>query len=297
MRLTVIGPAMIPAPVHSRPVDQRQIPFLNLCYDYTAGNTTDTTMVWGSQVDMTLLREFLAEINATSRVIISPLSILARAVTLALKKHDVANSRLIGSQTYRFREQNILLPVQTPHGTALTLLRRVDDTGYEGIAEQVRNDALRAQDPTSDLNRGARFNRMLPTFLRRPSVRLFLWIANHFKLPILPINQHMVGAPVMINYFGFPCAAPLVSYKPSRFASRALLINVTLGPAHPQPFVVDNAVQIRSVAGLFVRADHRTMDARQLSDFVATIVEILSNPQEHDLAAERNEATVANAVL
>lgn len=287
---------MTPAPVHSQPVDQRQIPFLNLCYDYTTGNTTDTTMVWGSQVDMTLLREYLAEVNATSRAIVSPLSILARAVALALKKHEVANSRLIGSHTYRFREQNILLPVQTPHGTALTLLRGVDEMSYEGIAEQVRDDALRARDPTSELNRGARFNRMLPRFLRRHSVRLFLWIANHFKLPILPINQHLTGAPVMINYFGFPCAAPLVSYKPSRFGSRALLINVTLGPAHPQPFIVDNAVQIRSVAGLFVRADHRTMDARQLSDFVATIMEVLSNPQQHDLAAGCGKEAIANAV-
>jgi len=79
---------MIPAPVHSAPVDDRQIPFLNLCYDYTTGNTTDTAMVGGSQLDMTRLRECLAQINLTSQFIISPSAILAGAVALDLTKHE-----------------------------------------------------------------------------------------------------------------------------------------------------------------------------------------------------------------
>ncbi len=284
---------MTSAPVHSRPVEDRQIPFLNLCYDDTTGNTTDTTMVWGSQLDMTPMRAFLAEINTSSQIVISPSAILARAVAIALSQHEWANSRLIGARTYRFREQNLLLPVQTPHGTALTLLRNVDRMSYEQIALQIRDDAIQARDADSAINRGARISRRLPAWIRRRVVRLLLWLANHFRLPVLPVNQHLTGAPVMINYFGFPCAPPLISYKPSRFGSRALLINVTLGPAHSQPCVVEDTLQIRPVAGLFVRADHRTMDARQLSQFVTTIRNVLLNPREHDLASSPAKSDMA----
>lgn len=196
---------------------------------------------------------------------------------------------MIGSQTYRFREQNVLVPVQTPQGAVLTLLRHVAQLGYAQIAKQMRDDALQARDAESEVNRGARLSRMLPAFLRRRSVRLFLWAASHLKLPILPLNQHLTGSPVMINDFGFPCARPLISYKASRFGSRAILSNVTLGPAHPQPFVVDTTLEIRPVAELFVRADHQTMDARQLSEFVATIMTLLSNPGQHDLAKPPTE--------
>lgn len=274
---------MIPAPLHTRPVRDHEIPFINACYDYTATDASDTTMVWGSQVDTTPLFDFLGRINARSSVIVGSAAILARTVALALGRHECANSRLVGSRVYGFNERNIVMPIQTPCGAALTLLRKVDQMSYEQIAIRLLDDLVHGRDVDSDLNRTAWFTKRLPVSLRRPTVRWLLWAANHFRLPITPPSQHLTAAPVLVNHFAFPKAPPLLSYKPSRFGSRAMLINVTLGPAHSQPIVVGEGVEIRPMAGLFVRADHRTMEARQLAEFVGSIIEILSDPGRHDI--------------
>lgn len=271
-----------PAPIEQRPVDHRQIPFLNECYTYTASDATDTTMVWGSQIDMTGMRQFLAERGAAGNVLITPPAILARAVGLALAQHPEANARLLGSRTYRFTEQNVLMPVLAKFGPTLALLRRVDELSYERIAESLREMALEARDQSSESSASARFAKQLPDFLRPWGVRTLLWISNRIRRPLRPFSQHLNGAPVLINYFGFPCAPPLLAYKPSRFGSRAVLLNVTLGPATAMPVVVDNEIVIRPMAGLFVRGDHRTMDGKQLSSFVKTIAGILEHPADHD---------------
>lgn len=273
----------IPSPLESVPVDDAQIPFMHQCYIHTADDVTDTTMVWGSQVDMTALREWLTKANEASDVVHGPIAVLARAVALALKKHPEANCRLLRKRIYRFRECNVLLPVLSKLGPAMHLLRQVDQLSYREIAIQLRDEVVGVLAQSGERNLSARVSRCIPYALRGVGVRLLLWIANHIRVPLRPISQHLNGAPVLINYFGFPCAPPLVAYKPSRFGSRAILLNVTLGPTTMTPVVRDDAIVARPISGLFVRCDHRTMDARQLSNFVQTIVKILEQPAAFDL--------------
>jgi len=239
-------------------------------------------MIWGSQVDMTQMRAFLTEKNATAKVFVTPTAILARAVGLALGKHPEANCRLLGPHIYQFTQQNVVLPVTTKSGPRLTLLRQVDEHSYEHIAAELLREVTSELTHSTPISFGQRTALRLSPFFRGIGVRTLLWLANHIRLPMRPITEHLGGAPVIINHFGFRGAPPMMAYKPSRFGSRSLLLNVTLGPTSQQPLVIDNKIVIRPVAGLFVRADHRTMDGHQLSDFVASIIKILENPARFD---------------
>lgn len=282
-----------PAPLEriARPDDE--IPFLHQCYTATASDVTDPTMVWSSQVDMTALRTYLAMRNESSQSLLTPTVVLARIVALALAKHPELNCRLMGQRVYRFTEQNILLPVLGHGGPSMVLLRNVDAMSYEDVAARLKQEVVSAMDRNRPRGLGERVFRQLPRFLHRSAVRTLLWVANTFRLPLGPVTKHLNGAPVMVNYFGFPCAPPLIAYKPSRFGSRSTLLNVTLGPPTPQPVAENDTVVIRPVSGLFVRVDHRTSDARQLCRFVKTLVTMLEHPAEHDQPQSASGPTIA----
>jgi hypothetical protein len=278
-------------PLENRPIPDEAVPFLHDCYTHTQNDSSDGTMVWGTQVDMTKFRAYLKEQNSSAEILLTPTAILAHAVGLALQKHPAANTRILGSKVYRFTERNVVLPVQTRCGPRLILLRRVDMRSYTEIATELFQSLANTISDTMQVSFGERFARRLPSILRGIGVRAQLWLANRFRLLIRPVTQHLVAAPVIINYFGFPCAPPLLSYKPSRFGSHAVLLNVTLGPAHPQPVVRDDAVVVRPISGLFVRGDHRTMDAGQLAGFVRTLVEILEDPATFDVNGSTSVTT------
>ena len=277
-------------PLNDRPLPDEAVPFLHECYTHTANDSSDGTMVWGTQVDMTRCRRFLKEWNTSSDTLLTPTAILAHAVGVALREHPAANSRILGTKIYRFTEQNVVLPVLTKTGPRLILLRSVDTRSYKEIAAELFESVASAVGNDMPVSFGERVARRLPSALRGFAIRMQLWLANRVRLPLRPVTQHLVAAPVIINYFGFPCAPPLLSYKPSCFGSNALLMNVTLGPTLSQPVVHDNAVEIRPVSGLFVRGDHRTMDAAQLSAFVRTLVNILEDPEK--FAADTSVADV-----
>ena len=83
---------------------------------------------------------------------------------------------------------------------------------------------------------------------------------------------------MLVNYLAFKGAAPLRLYKPSRFPNDATPFNVTLGATEPRPVVVDGEVVVRPVASLFVRGDHRLVDAHELGLFANTLRSFLANP-------------------
>lgn len=282
-------------PLESRPIPASEVPFLHECYTHTTDDSSDGTMVWGTQVDMTKLRAFLKAWNSTASILLTPTTVLAHAVGLALQKHPAANSRILGASVYRFTEQNVVLPVQTKCGPRLILLRNVDKRSYSEISAELFEAFRSTISNSMEISFGERFARRMPAFLRGFGVRAQLWLANRIRLRVRPVTQHLVAAPVIINYFGFPCAPPLLNYKPSRFGSHALLLNVTLGPTHPQPVVHEDAVAIRPISRLFVRGDHRTMDAGQLAAFVRTLVEVLEDPEKFAAEDAANSTSVPHS--
>jgi pyruvate/2-oxoglutarate dehydrogenase complex dihydrolipoamide acyltransferase (E2) component len=69
------------------------------------------------------------------------------------------------------------------------------------------------------------------------------------------------------------------SYKPSRFADGSDSLNLTLGPVETKVVMQgEQATQIR-IMPLFLRADHRLVDAYQISRFVGFVRDVMQNPE------------------
>ncbi len=125
------------SPLVADPVSNERVPFLHECYSHTARDGSDSTMVWGSQVDMTNLQLFVKQRNSNGNVLVTPTTILARAVGIAQQKHPAANRRLVGTRIYQFSEQNVLLPLQTRSAPQLVLLQKIDQQSYGDLATEL----------------------------------------------------------------------------------------------------------------------------------------------------------------
>lgn len=287
-----------PSPIDGQPVPAAQVPFMNECYLLTSNGQSDPTMVWGSEVDMSGLRRFLSERSLTGRVMLTPAHILLKAVGEALVRHPEFNRRILGKRRYAFNHVHVLMPLQRATGGAATyLIRDVDRKSYEDLARDMweLQKTVSRKDRPVEPHEG--FFLRMPRFLAGRVLRTWMWVANNVHKPMTPLDQHLRGAPVVVNYLGFPGAPSLTAYKPSRFATDCATLNVTLGPATPRPVVVDGEVVVRPMAGLFVRADHRLVDARQLALFTGTLVKLLASPPafDSDLPAAEAEAKPATA--
>jgi pyruvate/2-oxoglutarate dehydrogenase complex dihydrolipoamide acyltransferase (E2) component len=70
----------------------------------------------------------------------------------------------------------------------------------------------------------------------------------------------------------------MVALKPSSLPMNSFSITVTMGRAEPRPVVVDGAVVIRKHAPLFVRTDHRMVNAFEVAGFINTLRSHLNDP-------------------
>jgi hypothetical protein len=89
---------------------------------------------------------------------------------------------------------------------------------------------------------------------------------------------------VYVNSLDFRGAPPMTSYKPSRFPSEIQLSTITQGPVREQVVAVDGQPRVRRMAPLFIRADHRAVDAYELGEFVATLSRYFAEPWLMDAA-------------
>ena len=291
-----------PSPLETDPVAFAETPFLNRCYLYTTDNRSDPSIVWGTEVDMSGLQDFLSGYALRGQSLLTTTPVLIRALGLALTKHPEFNCRVLGGRIYRFNEVNVFVPLQRPAGgPCLGLIRRINLQSYEQLFRAVWSEQQSAARATRDCDSTEQIFRYLPPFLAQTLLRWGLWLSNHVPKPMDRFDQSLRGAPAMLNHFGFPGAPPLLSYKPSRFGSHCSLLNVTLGPTAMRPTVINAQVVARPMASLFVRADHRLVDARQVAAFVRTIVNVLTTPEDYDLRESQQEmnpipATPAKAV-
>jgi hypothetical protein len=104
-------------------------------------------------------------------------------------------------------------------------------------------------------------------------------VANRLRIPtIWGWQQELNGAGAFVNYLGFPGAPPMHSFKPSCLPMSSYSVSVTMGPSERRPAVRGDAVVVRTEAPLFVRADHRMVNAYEAAEFVSTLRGHLLNP-------------------
>lgn len=279
-----------PSPIERRPVPAADIPFLNRCYLHTSCADTDASMIWGTEVDMTDLQKLLKVRNRRSQTLLTAMSVLVRAVGLALARHPHFNCRLFGKKIHRFNEANVLIPVQRRHhGPTLCLLRQVDQKSYEELARTLWAEQRQISRGEQNFDVAEWLFSAVPAPIADVLLRSLLWVANHVHKPMDRFDEMLRGAPVIVNHFGFPGAPPLLAYKPSRFASLCSLMNITLGPICQRPGVRDGEVIALPMAGLFVRGDHRVVDARELAQFAGFLADVLTHPFDFDLVPHDSE--------
>ena len=69
-------------------------------------------------------------------------------------------------------------------------------------------------------------------------------------------------------------------YKPTRFPDRSDSFNLTLGPMESKVVARSDGFVAINVMPLFLRADHRLVDAQQVGRFLGAVRELLSHPEK-----------------
>jgi len=267
------------------------IPYFNLHYLYASPPPVDPTLIWGTEVEVDRLTAFLNEANAQSRVLLSPAHVLMQAVGRTLADFPQLNCRVIGRRIHRFRTVNVRTMIYNRRlgDVDVVIIKDADRVSLERLARRMWKRQTQAikQDSLSH-----QIARRLPAFLLRWCVRTYFWLDRHFRLPETRLN-HISGAPVLVNYLGFAGAPPMRMYKPSKHPDDSSHLSITMGKSEARPVVRDGRVVVRSVAPLFVRADHRITDAYVLAQFLNKLcarlthpAQIDSPPQAHDQPTE-----------
>lgn len=260
-------------PLRSSPVPLEQTPTWSLYYLSACPTPSDPTITWGTDVPVTALQSFVRGANANSRVLISPAHVLVQAVGRCLAEHPEFNRRIVGRRLYEFRQVNLLMPVLGgQHGPEVCLLCEVDRKPLAEIARDLWQHARELAQGSSRYQRDERLFRRLPGVLRSWIFRLVVRGTNAINWPAALWGHRTCRAGTMVNYLGHRGAPPMRMFKASRFPSDVTTVNVTMGPAE------SNGVG-EAVAPLFVRVDHRVVDAYQLGQFVGDLRRYLMEPE------------------
>lgn len=260
-------------PLQSPPVPDHQVTNWSLYYLYACPVPSDPAMIWGTDVPMEAVRQYLARGNADSEVLISPAHLLLKAVALALAQHPEFNRRVLRRRLYAYRSVNLLVPIAGPSGPDIHLLTDADRKPLPELARELWQASRRTTDPRAARDLESRLVRCLPRFLRGPLLRYLLWESNQLNLPAWGLGRRVRRGGAVVNYLGHRDAPPMRAFKPSRFPSDASALSVTMGPTEDLP--------LRGpTAPIFVRADHRLVDALQLGRFVATLRRLLQDPRQ-----------------
>jgi hypothetical protein len=260
-------------PLKDSPVPVSLTPVWSLYYLAACPTPADPTIIWGTDVPTAGLDAYLKTVNADSDVLISPAHVLIRAVGCCLAKYPEFNRRVLRRRLYEFREVNVLLPVQRrKRGPEVCLLCEVDRKPVAQIARDVWRHAQELAEGSSPYQRDEQMFRFLPPLIRGAVFRFLLASGNWFNWPAALWGHRTVCAGTMVNYLGHRGAPPMRMFKASRFPSDTTTLNVTMGPSEP-------GSPQGPVAPLFVRADHRVVDADQLGRFVGELRRYLMDPK------------------
>jgi hypothetical protein len=247
-------------------------------------------MVWGTTVDVETLESFLAEERRRTGLIFSPAHVLVRAVAESLNEHPKLNRRVVGRRVYAYDGVNVVVPMlHTRSGEVNTLfLRHADRLSLAEIARRFWSEARRnalevAATRHHDQSSVRRFVDALKRRMHLNWIHKTSWFAfavgNRLRAPtIWKWQQELNGAGAFVNYLSYPGAPPMHSFKPSCLPMNSYSVSVTMGPSERRPAVVENAVVIRSLAPLFIRADHRMVNAYEAAEFISTLRKHLLNP-------------------
>ena len=277
-------------PLLKRALPDRQVPLYNRFYLYAPGSKqVDPTIVWGTEIDADALQAFLRERNRGGHVLITAAHALIRATALALAQFPELNARIVGRRVYVFRDVNVRMAYFHRRSGEIDLLMisNANLKSLEQIGMEVWQRLLQSGRGEVKRDRDLARLRRLPAFWLDGILWLYGFLDRHVRLPILGRLDATRAACATVNDLSFPGAPTMRSYKPSRFPDQSDSFNLTLGAIESK--VVARADKFVSVGvmPLFVRADHRIVDAYKTGRFLATVSDLLNHPERLDLPADQ----------
>jgi hypothetical protein len=244
----------------------------SLYYLAACSTPSDPTIVWGTDLPAAGLEAYLKRVNASSNILILPAHVLVWAVGRCLREYPEFNRRIVRRRLFDFRQVNIVMPVLGgKHGPELCLLCEVDRKPLAEVARDIWRHGQQLAKGVSIYQREERLFRFLPGVCRNLLFRLMLRGVNWFNQPVALWGHRACRASTMVNYLGQRGAPPMRAFKPSRFPSEVATLNVTMGPT-------ESGGPNGPVASLFVRGDHRVIDAYQLGQFIGALRRYLMEP-------------------
>jgi chloramphenicol O-acetyltransferase len=270
-------------PLVERPIPNDQVPLYNRFYLHaSAASQVDPILVWGTEIDADALQAYLHERNRGGRILITAAHALIRATALALEQFPEMNVRLVGRRIYAFRDVNIRMAFFHRRNSEmdLILIEHANIKSVERIGLEIWQRMLQAGRGEGTRDRDlARFRR-IPAFWFRQIIRLYGFLDRHLRLPTLGRLDGTRSGCMMLNDLSSPGSPPMRVYKPTRFPDRSDSFNMTLGPMESKVAARSDGFVSINVMPLFLRADHRLVDAQQVGRFLATVRDFLSHPEK-----------------
>lgn len=192
-------------------------------------------------IDVTATMELLTRLKASKAFEgykLTPLTIAAKAVLIALRNNPTLNSRWdeARQEIIQFNYVNLGIAAATPRGLTVPNIKDADRLTLRELATAL-----------SELTDTARAGKTSPSDLSGGTIS----ITN-------------------IGVFGIDAGTPILN--PGEAAI------VALGAVRKAPWVVDDEIAVRQVMSLSLSFDHRLVDGEQGSRFLADLGAILSDP-------------------
>jgi hypothetical protein len=279
-------------PLHDRPIPDRKLPLYNRFYLHAStASRADPALVWGTEIEADALQKFLRERNRDGRLVVTPVHLLIRATALALVQFPEMNVRIVGRRVYAFRDVNIRMAFFHRRNLEIDLLKisQADRKSLEQIGMEVWQGLLKAGRNERGRDRDLARLRRLPGFLFRQLMRLYNFLDRHARLPTMGRLEQTREGCVTVNDLSFAGAPPMRSYKPTRFPDLADSLNLTIGPIENKVVARDGQFVSIAVMPLFMRADHRIVDAYVGGRFLAAVRNLLNDPQCLDAKAAADQ--------
>jgi hypothetical protein len=285
-------------PLQTQAVPREEIPLYNLYYLHAPGvEYADPAILWGTEIEADGLRAFLESCRSRSPVLISTSHVLLQATAQALAKHPHLNRRVVGRRVFAFREINLRLAFQNPASgdVDVVLVPRAERCTLQEIAGLVWRTLLRGSRGEAPVDRDRRRIKALPSWGFHALLSVYRWLDRRWALPTVGRLDDLRCSAVLVNDLSFRNAPPMRCYKPTRFPDESTSVNITLGPMEEKAVVRDGQPVASTVVPLFVRADHRIVDAYQVGRFLATLRDFLQDPAQMDALAAEHLASASEA--
>jgi pyruvate/2-oxoglutarate dehydrogenase complex dihydrolipoamide acyltransferase (E2) component len=240
-------------------------------------------------LDMSAAQKFVEQYSTQHNVKITPMHLVAYAITHCMRKRPEINGMLRRGRVYLREHVALFFQVNVPgtgedktKGASLsgTTLDRVEDMSLADIARALRDRATKIRD-----GKDVQFNKSLNTIKSIPwrGVRHFLnfvsWLTYEMNLDLsaLGIPRDPFGSAMITNIgsMGIDVAwAPLCPY------TRVPLL-MAIGAVSDRPVAINGKVEVRPMMSIGVTFDHRMMDGVHAAEMSREFKKVMSEPEKY----------------